>query len=315
MKYLAGISLFIIFCPMIFIGQSFHIENYQWGIMPVDESITGRHENAFIEYKDRFYLMGGRGINPVDVYDPVNNIWSNNGKTPLEIHHFQPVVANNLIYLVGAMTGNYPRETPLETILIYDPESDQWSTGDTIPKSRRRGAGGVIFHDQWIYFIGGIQYGHISGTCAWADAYNIETGEWKILPDAPNARDHFFAVFHDDKIYCVGGRNTSYHEPDNFTAFFGATITAVDCYNIKTGKWQTLADSLPIGTAGAPTVLLQDKIIVAGGESNQQLAHNETQVLDLNTLSWSLQNPMVVGRHGTMAVTWENKIYTGSRKR
>lgn len=42
------------------------------------------------------------------------------------IHHFQPISYKNRIYMVGAMTGNYPDEPPMNSIHIYDPEKDSW---------------------------------------------------------------------------------------------------------------------------------------------------------------------------------------------
>jgi len=30
------------------------------------------------------------------------------------------------IYLLGALTGGYPKEKPIENIWIYFPESDNW---------------------------------------------------------------------------------------------------------------------------------------------------------------------------------------------
>ena len=74
---------------------------------------TARHEAAFIGLGDKYYLLGGRGIKPVDIFDSKTQNWSEGAKSPLEIHHFQPVVWNDEILLLGAMTGGYPGETPL----------------------------------------------------------------------------------------------------------------------------------------------------------------------------------------------------------
>jgi hypothetical protein len=100
-----------------------------WQSLETKGKPHARHEAAFIQVKQRFYLLGGRGIKPVDVLDPATGAWTTGARPPLEIHHFQPVVWQNRILIAGAMTGPYPHETSLEGILIYDPEVDIFDTG------------------------------------------------------------------------------------------------------------------------------------------------------------------------------------------
>src|SRR4051794_4666134 len=89
-----------------------------------------REEASFVRCADRLYLLGGRGILPVDIYDPKTRTWSEGARTPVEMHHFQAVEWQGRIYVAGAMTGNYPKETPLAEIFVYDPSKDSWSTGE-----------------------------------------------------------------------------------------------------------------------------------------------------------------------------------------
>ena len=56
-------------------AQSVALSDYRWTSIETTGSVKERHEDAFIEYKDKFYLMGGRGINPVNVYDPASSSW------------------------------------------------------------------------------------------------------------------------------------------------------------------------------------------------------------------------------------------------
>ncbi len=129
---------------------------------------VARHECAFVEMDGKFYLLGGRsslavfswfslrlwGEKPVNVYDPASNAWSAAAEPPMEIHHFQPVVFENKIWVLGAMTGGYPHERPVAHILIYDPRADQWTRGAEIPSGRRRGSCGVVVHAGKIYMAG-----------------------------------------------------------------------------------------------------------------------------------------------------------------
>ena len=144
-----------------------------------------------VEFAGKSYLFGGRGIKPVEEFDPAAITWRKLGPTPLEIHHFQPVAFENKIYVMTAMTGKYPKETPLDNIRIYGPKLDTWRQGPKVPKHRRRGGAGTVVHNGKNYIAGGIIDGHTSGTVAWFDEFDPKTGKWRELPDAPHIRDHF----------------------------------------------------------------------------------------------------------------------------
>ena len=282
-----------------------------WQTLETNGKPTGRHETSLVNYDGKFYMIGGRESRQVDRFDPETNTWTKMGvKTPL-IHHFQPVVWGDKIYMVGAMTGNYPTEPPMDRVQIYDPVADTWHEGDAIPQDRRRGGAGTVVYKNKIYLACGITFGHTSGTNNWFDEYDPATGKWTRLPDAPHIRDHFHAVVLDDKFYCIGGRNTSYHTP-NFGSFFGAVEQAVDVYDFETGTWSTLKDApLPVGSAAAGTTVLDGQIVYFGGETAQG-ALNTTWSFDPHRLKWTLLARMQQGRHGSQAATYQNRIYVAA---
>jgi N-acetylneuraminic acid mutarotase len=265
-----------------------------------------------VEFGGKAYLLGGRGVKPVEEFNSETSAWRQLGPTPLEIHHFQPVVYGDRVYVMTAMTGTYPKETPLETIYIWDPVSDVWEKGPTIPEERRRGGAGTVVRDGKIYLVAGIIDGHTSGTVPWFDEFDPQTGEWRQLPDAPHARDHFSAIAVGSEIYAVGGRNTSYHEPENFSAFFATVIPEVDVYDFESRQWRTLANGLPTPTAAGGLVELGGDIYYFGGESSQDVAHDATQRLDIPTGTWTIEAPLQRGRHGSGAVAIDGKIYVAA---
>jgi len=283
-----------------------------WSTLSTNGNLTARHETAMVAFDGKAYLFGGRGIKPVEEFDPATNTWRQLGPTPLEIHHFQPVVYGDRIYVMTAMTGEYPKETPIETIYIFDPKRDAWEKGPAVPEHRRRGGAGTVVHDGRIYMAAGIIDGHTSGTVPWFDEFDPKTGTWRELPDAPHARDHFPAISAGGRLYLVGGRNTSYHTPDNFMAFFEAVIPEVDAYNFATGKWRTLEEGLSVGTAAGGLVELDGDIYYFGGESEEKLAHDLTQRLDVETGAWELTAPLQRGRHGAGSAVIDGKIYVAA---
>lgn len=269
---------------------------------------TARHEAAFIAVGDKAYLLGGRGIKPVDIYDPATESWTAGAPSPVEIHHFQPVVYNNEIYLMGAMTGGYPGETPLPTIHIYSPEKNEWRIGATIPQDRRRGGAGAVLHNGLIYLVCGIVDGHRGGHVAWLDTYDPVTDEWKTLPDAPRPRDHFQAVTAGDELYALAGRTTV-----AATNPFANTIGEVDVFNLESQRWATLPDTLPTHRAGNAALLHEGDILVAGGESTaHEVAHNEVEALSVKSGTWSARPTLSRGRHGTGLVYLNEQLIMAS---
>lgn len=268
-----------------------------------------RHEAAFVRVEEKFYLLGGRSIRAVSIFDPTTQSWSLGAEPPIELHHFQPVVFENKIYVISALTGGWPAETPTEYVYIYDPATDAWSKGDEIPTERRRGSTGNILHDGKIYISCGIKNGHIGDHKNWLDVYDPKTGDWEILPDAPRTRDHFQAVVANGKIYAAAGRNSGTDPDDGFAG----TIGAVDVYDIASNTWETLENEIPTQRAGTAAIRYQDQVVVVGGESSaQEKAHAEVEALNLTTNEWEKLPSLIEGRHGTGLLEYEGALYISS---
>lgn len=297
----------ILFVPIFLLCASLGMAQ-SWQSITPENACTNRHENALAAVKGKLILMGGRGLKPVESFDPKTGKWTRLVETPLEMHHFQAVTYGDEVWVLGAFTGAYPHETPIPNIYIFNPEKNKWRAGPEMPADRRRGAAGVFVHRNKIYMVCGIQDGHWDGHVAWFDEYDPKTNQWKKLPDAPHVRDHVQAVVVDNKVFVAGGRRS--------TARIGQVLNllepAVDVYDFKTNQWTTLPeqDNLPTVRAGNASVVLGDKVLVIGGESDAQVpAHSEVEALNTKTLKWETLPALNTGRHGTGAVTVNGKIY------
>lgn len=283
----------------------------EWETVKATGAPTARHEAALVAYDGKIYLIGGRRINPVDVFDPLTGSWTAKSKTPIELHHFQAVVLGETMYLMGAMTGAYPRETPLERVAIYRPADNQFEFTDVIPAARRRGGAGAAVYRDKIYLIGGITNGHIDGYQPWFDEYDPVTGQWRQLPDAPHARDHFQAVVNGDRLYALAGRTTS----KATNQVFDLTVTEIDVYDFKEGRWLPSDEcpSLPTPRAGNMALAWRDEVIVGGGESmSQRPAHDQVEAFNVKTRNWQLWPSLGRGRHGSGFAVVGGYVYTAS---
>ncbi|NDK55802.1 malectin domain-containing carbohydrate-binding protein [Pontibacter fetidus] len=272
---------------------------------------VARHESSFVQAGDKFYLMGGRGIKPVQAYIPSSKTWTDHAQTPIELHHFQAVTLDGLIYVAGAFTGGYPYETPVPHLYIYDPVKNTWIQGPAIPENRLRGSAGAVVYNKKLYLVGGLTDGHNSGHVTWFDEYDPATNTWKTMPDAPRARDHFHAAIVHNKLYLAGGRRSSYGTGETFSL----TVPEVDVFDFATGTWQTLpaASNIPTPRAGTTTAVLGEEVIVIGGESVAQTqAHQEVEALNINNHTWRRLANLQQGRHGMQAIVNNNGIYVAA---
>lgn len=305
------ISLFaIIVCSLLPCSTSAS-SNTGWQTIAASGTPTARHEAAFVPFQGQLYLIGGRRINPVDRFDPESKKWTECAVTPMELHHFQAVVVDEAIYLVGAMTGRWPNETPLEKVVIYYPKEDRFEFGHTIPEARRRGGAGAAVYSGSIYIVGGITNGHQDGYQPWLDRYDPKTGEWEALADAPHARDHFQAVILHDRLYAAAGRTTSQRTKQGFDL----TVPEVDVYDLKKDVWlpNGSVPNLPTPRAGNMAANVKGHLVIGGGEcGRQKQAHSEVEAFNPKTGRWTSWAPLQRGRHGSGFAVAGNRLYTAS---
>ena len=136
----------------------------RWDVLEVVGQHIPRFESGYIKVGERFYLVGGRQApQPVEVFDVATRTWKAGAVSPVTMHHFQPVVFDGKIYVLGALTGSGRGEPPLPDVYIYDPATDRWEKGPAIPADRLRGGAGAVVHNGLIYLVAGHQLGHSSG--------------------------------------------------------------------------------------------------------------------------------------------------------
>ncbi|MGW8315215.1 MAG: Kelch repeat-containing protein [Bacteroidales bacterium] len=287
------------------------ISGQHWETMESTGKMDPRNDCGFISSEGIFYLLGGHGIQPVNIFDHDTGEWTEGAAPPIEMHHFQAISFRGKIYVMGGLTGSYPDIKPLEYIYIYDPHEDKWTVGDPIPEDRRRGSSGAVAYRGQFYLVCGIIDGMPGSHTRWLDRYDPESGEWKKLADAPHNRDHFHVVVIDGEIYAAGGRNTisgAFEQVDH-------TIAEVDVYNIKSNRWTTLPDSLNLPTprAGCTAAAWNDQLLVIGGESAaSEEAHREVEVLDVDHKKWIKFPDLNQGRHGTQAFMCIGSVFIAS---
>lgn len=294
----------------------YHMDSGAWTLVSSTNTPPPRNECGLAAVNGKLYLVGGDApAQPVDIYDPASSSWTKGATAPSIMHHFQALGLGDKVYVLDAFSDrNYPNQVPLANAYAYDTKKDSWQQLAGLPDNRRRGGAGAAVYKGKLYLVCGILHGHHDGTNGLFDEYDPKTNTWKALPDAPHIRDHSMAVVVKDKLYAVGGRNTSLHDPNNFMSFFDKVVLDVDCYDFKTGKWSTLSARLPKGTGGGNCVNLDDKIFYIGGERATATTPNGPQkdvyYLDPETdTEWKTAPSLNKARNGVGAAVYNHQIY------
>ncbi|MEX2512307.1 MAG: malectin domain-containing carbohydrate-binding protein [Cyclobacteriaceae bacterium] len=282
----------------------------KWTLKGESTNYTGRHENAFVQAGNKFYLLGGReSAKTIDIYEYEKDEWSTLPEiNPMPFNHFQAVEYEGLIWVIGAFkTNDYPEELPADHIWMFDPSDDKWIQGPEIPESRKRGSTGLVQYNGKFYMVGGNTQGHNGGYVNYFDEFDPETGKWTVLDDAPIARDHFFATTIGSRMYVVSGRQSG-----GSGGVFAPVIPQVDIYDFNSKSWSTLpADkNIPTPRAGAIVNNYLDKLIVAGGEvPDQTQALAKTEMFDPLTQEWNELGALNGARHGSQGIVSGKGLY------
>lgn len=299
----------LVFCSSPQVVAQEHSQLESWTTVETSGHFAARHEAGFVMFESKGFLIGGRGIKPVNMLEPDDLRWSSLASSPLELHHFQPVVYQDKIVIAGAMTGQYPNEKPVKHIYYFYPNENRWEIGPQMPKSRLRGSSISVISNDALYMIGGITDGHNGGNVSWVDCFDFMSKQWTKLTDAPHARDHAQGVLLNNKIYALAGRRTQ----GKNNKVFSLVEPMVDVFDLATLSWSTLADPLPTPRAGIASFGYANSVIVVGGESAApDKAHEEVHRYNTVKKQWSVGSPLAQGRHGSGVILLNDYLWIAS---
>jgi large repetitive protein len=250
------------------------------------------------------YLMGGRGIKNVDVYNPSTGVWTPKTGPPIELHHMQCVAVptDNQIFIVSAWTGGYPMERNVDKIYVRINGYRSYCCQGQVS----------LTHDSCLYnFSMLFMYATFALLCSILrnlilsapQIYNILNDTWSGLENTlpePRRRGGAASVLVGRKIYVSHG-NRGGHETGNFSTSYGW----LDYYNIDSNTWVTNLPDAPNPRDHTGGGLINKRYIcVAGGRDGGNIGFFNLVVLptdcfDLQTNTWSVEDDIPQGRAGS----------------
>jgi N-acetylneuraminic acid mutarotase len=238
----------------------------QWSNTPLPLP-TPRVEFAAVLGPDgSIYAFGGYSngsiLKSVDVYDPRVNKWNTTSVAdmPTPRARFAAVLGpDGRIYLLGGVSSTFGGV--LNTVDVYDPVANKWSTIPVMPTPRYDFAA-VVGPDGRIYALGGLNATNGSGLTT-VDVYNLKTNRWSTgtVPDMPTPRAGFAAVVGPDgRIYALGSGIANGRGGVD-------AVKTVDAYDVKTNSWSPVPPMLTPHGVFAAVLGPDHRIYVLGGMS------------------------------------------------
>jgi hypothetical protein len=252
------------------------------------------------------YLVG-ENSSATFAFDLLNRQWlANKATRPFVGHHHAAEVHGGKLYLIGGLTGGSEG-----IVQIYDPSSNTWTTGASMPWSA--GSVSTALIDGVIYAAGGIvTAGYTVSNCA---AYDIATDTWSTLPSMPDSgRNHAAAGTDGELFWVFGGRRGGNFVTNGYWSimvFDPATSTWT--WNGEPGS---SLPNFPQRRGGmGKAVWLRGEFYVFGGETLDDPGANPNGVFDrvdvFNPLTntWRLEAQMPNARHGIFPVLFQGHIF------
>jgi N-acetylneuraminic acid mutarotase len=219
--------------------------------------------------------------------------WTTMAPMPTARGGFGLAVVNGKIYAIGGTNGG----APLNTVEMYNPQTNQWTTETPMPTARSGFAIAVYYNK--IYVIGGtVGNGFVGNT----EVYDPVTNTWQTKTSMPTPRADLSANVVNDKIYLIGGKRYSSISP-----FYGETDIN-EVYNPLNNTWTT-ETPITTGVQDYASAVLNGKIYIMGGSRQSSSAEsniitNANQVYDPQTGNWSLAAKLLnIDTFGAAAAT------------
>lgn len=208
---------------------------------------------------------------------------------PQAVTSFGAAASTDTFYVLGGYFGTpheYSKEGQSTAIVeLKIGHADAWKKiGDL--EQGLQGFYAALFERQLCHF-GGSQAENPAGTptvmrsVASARCFDLESGHWSNLPDAPEARSSLGGAIIGSRLYLAGGWTLS---GDTKKGVFASTLLSIDLAHPEQG-WQTMPAPFQRRAVGVAAVGRQ--LIVVGGLNENNEASTSVDIYDTITQRWS----------------------------
>ena len=255
-------------------------------------------------FADAGPTTGSGALNLAETFDSVTGDWKTAQPAQVQrFNHSLTVMEDGRVleaggegpassFAVGGVGG-----APLDSVEIYDPATDEWKEGPTLPGARYWHTA-TLLNDGRVLVVGGAESSGNTGDC---EIYDPNTSSWSQTGalNIPRAQ-HAAVLLRDGRVLVAGGLTSG-----------GAGTPSTEIYDPATGAWSRAGDMVDTRRFVPATLLPSGKVLIAGGGNFKPGA----EIFDPSVGKWSSTQPMIhvitssgypEGRYGHTAVLLEN---------
>lgn len=132
--------------------------------------------------------------------------WLPAAPLPTPRNQLSVAVLNGQIYAIGGQLNHDSQQIDQSRVDIYDPASDTWSEGPSLPVPHSHSEGATFVHDDRIWMVGGhsTPVGGSKGFCS--NVLSLREGsEWELTCLLPKPISSPAAAIINDRLYVMGG--------------------------------------------------------------------------------------------------------------
>ncbi len=234
--------------------------------------------------------------------------WEVRADIPYRVQEVYPALHQGRIYLAGGLSPDVdPADQGIsDRVYIYNPDSDQWSQGPSLPEPRHHPY--LVSTGSELFSIGGFIAANGGRWSASKDVLRLDetTGSWVKVADLLIPQSETVAAYIGGKIYIASGRapigtlNADWNHQgdlDSLQVFDPTTL------NVSFGQAASIRRN---SAAGA---VIDGKLYIVGGRvvNGGNLTANE--VFDPATGQWRTLAPMPNAQGGIAAAALDGRLY------
>lgn len=227
---------------------------------------------------------------------------------------FGHVSHNGFIYIVGGHQGQehtYPPESFQNETWRMNIETGEWKK--LSPRHHKAHGFQVIAHENYLYAFGGFAYSSQHKpkwkSLSVVERYNINDDKWEIIGHMPRPRSSYVALKVFNRVYIVGGWNST---PKFDNDFDGTFFNEIDVFDLANESFETLEEKLPLKRRAFSGVTFNNKLYFLGGISegaNQFSLLDNVTVFDPVTKKFHEETPLPFATFAPAAGVSNNNIY------
>jgi N-acetylneuraminic acid mutarotase len=220
---------------------------------------------------------------------PTDAPWTDIADYPFDIMDSTGDWFDGLIYSAAGIDGGL---SFLDTLYVYDPETDTWTQLASMSEVREKPA--AAFVDGLLYVVGG--WDNFGTPVATLEIYDPDSDTWTTGADIPTAYAAATAVALDGQLYVIGGCDS-----------FACGFTEVFRYDPGGDAWEQLAD-YPENISWVACDTIDGLIYCAGGVSDAGES-DHTYVYDPDADAWTQLADMIQTQWATGFTAVDGLLY------